>query len=85
MLLDQSLEAFHKLFSWTSVGPSKFPIDKMIGSQDHQNVWVVQWVQCDIIQSLLQTWFFRTEWISKPIMKKLILLSIKLACFYKLF
>ena len=29
------LTVFHQLFSQTSVGPSKCPINKMIGSQDH--------------------------------------------------
>ena len=30
-VIDQRLTVFHQLFSWTSVGPSKCPIDKMIG------------------------------------------------------
>ena len=35
VLLDQRLAAFHQLFIGTSVGPSKNPIDKMIGLQGH--------------------------------------------------
>ena len=35
LLLDQRLAAFHQLFSGTSVGPSKSPIDKIIGLQGH--------------------------------------------------
>ena len=41
---DQRLTAFHQLFSWTSAGPSKCPIDKMIGSQGHLTVWRVPWL-----------------------------------------
>ena len=48
------LTVFRKLFNWTSVGPSKCPIDKLIGLQGHPNVWAVPWVQHDIIQSLFQ-------------------------------
>ena len=32
-VIDQRQEVCHQLFSWTSVGPSKFLIDKMIGSK----------------------------------------------------
>ena len=46
LLLDKTLAAFHQLFSWTSVGPLKCPIDKMIGLQGHQTVWGVPRVQC---------------------------------------
>ena len=36
LLLDKWLATFHQLFSWTSVGPSKYPIDKIIPSQSDQ-------------------------------------------------
>ena len=45
-VIDQRLTVFHQLFSWTSVGPSKCPIDKMIGSQGHLTIWRVPWVLC---------------------------------------
>ena len=51
------LTVFHQLFSWTSVGLSKCPINKMTCSKGHLNVWAVPWVQHDIIQSLLQLLF----------------------------
>ena len=35
------LTVFRQLFSWTSVGLSKCPINKMIGSQVYLNVWAV--------------------------------------------
>ena len=38
---NQSLETFWQLFGWTSVGPSKCPIDKIMGSQGHRNFWAV--------------------------------------------
>ena len=49
------LTVFHQLFSWTSVGLSKCPINKMIVWQVHLNVWAVHWVQHGHIQTLLQT------------------------------
>ena len=35
-VIDQTLTVLHQLFSWTLDGPSKRPIDKMIGSQVHR-------------------------------------------------
>ena len=35
------LTALHKLFSWTSVTPSKCPINKMIGLQGHLTVQAI--------------------------------------------
>ena len=35
---NQRLEAFCQLFTWTQVGPSKCPIDKMIRQNDHLRV-----------------------------------------------
>ena len=43
-VIDQSLTILYQLFSWNSVGSSKCPIDKMIGSQDHLTVWAVFWL-----------------------------------------
>ena len=49
------LIVFHKLFSWNSVGPSKYSINKIIGSQGHLNIWAVSRVQHEIIQRLFQS------------------------------
>ena len=38
LFLNQRLEAFYQLFSWTSVGPLKYLIEKMICSRGHLNV-----------------------------------------------
>ena len=38
------LTVFHQLFRYTSVGPSKSPIDKMIGLEGYLTVWKVLWV-----------------------------------------
>ena len=43
-LIDQRLPVFYQLFRWTSVGPSKCLINKMIGSQDNLTVWAVPWI-----------------------------------------
>ena len=40
-MVDQRLNVFPQLFSWTSVGLLKSPIDKMIALQDHLNLWAV--------------------------------------------
>ena len=40
-VIDQRVTVLHQLFSWISVGPSKCPINKMIGLQDHLTVRVV--------------------------------------------
>ena len=50
---------------WTSVGPSKCPIDKMIGWEGHLNVWAVPWVQHDLIHRFLQCQFFGNDTICK--------------------
>ena len=34
-VIDQKVTVLHQLFSWTSVAPSKCPINKMIGLQGH--------------------------------------------------
>ena len=53
---NQRLETFCQVFSWTSVGPSKCPINKMIGLQDHLRVWAYPWVQHYIIQRPFQSY-----------------------------
>ena len=40
-VIDQRLTVFHQLFSWTPVGPSKCPFEKIIGSEGHLTVWEV--------------------------------------------
>ena len=52
-------------FSWTSAGPSKYPIVKMIGSQGHLNFTAVPLEQHDIIEMYLQSQFFWNESTSK--------------------
>ena len=54
-VIDQGLTVFHQLFSWTSAGPSKCLIAKMIGSQGH--LWVLAYpqVQHYIIQRLFRS------------------------------
>ena len=37
-VIDHRLTVFQQLFSWTCVGLSKCPIDKMIGLQGHLTV-----------------------------------------------
>ena len=54
LLLDQRLSVFHQLFSWTSVGPSKCSIDKMIGSQGYLIVLTVPWLPCVLAENLSQ-------------------------------
>ena len=49
--IDQKLTVFHQLFSETSVGPSKCPIDKMIDLQGHVEVWAISWIPC-VLKSL---------------------------------
>ena len=55
LFLNQSLEAFCQLFSWTSVGLSGCLIDQMIRSQGNLRVWVYPRVQHYIIQKLCQS------------------------------
>ena len=40
-VLESVAKAFYQLFSWSSVGPSKCPIDKMISLQGYLTVWTV--------------------------------------------
>ena len=43
-VIDQRLTVFHQLFSWTSVGLSECPIDKVVGSQSYLIDWTIPWV-----------------------------------------
>ena len=45
-VIDQRLRVIHQPFSWTSVGPSKCPIDKIIASQGYLTVLGVTWLPC---------------------------------------
>ena len=56
LFLNQRLEAFCQLFSWTSVGLSGCLIDQMIRSQSNLRVWVYPGVQHYIIQKLCQSY-----------------------------
>ena len=55
-VIDQRLTVFNQLFSLTSVGPSKCPINKMIGSQGHLRVWAYPRLQHYIIQKFFQSY-----------------------------
>ena len=59
-----------------TVGPSKCPINKMIGSQGHLTVWRVPWVLCEQAKSSLLKFF--SKWIIFQIrhFKKLIAVYI---------
>ena len=54
---NQRLETFYQLFSWNSVGPSKYPIDKMIGLQGHLTVWRVLLVRCALVKNSITEFF----------------------------
>ena len=45
-MIDQRLTLIHQLLRWTSVGSSKCPIDKIIGSQGYLTAWVVPLLTC---------------------------------------
>ena len=55
-VIDQRITLFNQLFSCTSVGPSKYPIDKMISSQGHLTVWTIPWIQCAISKNSITKW-----------------------------
>ena len=75
MLINERLLSFHQLSSWTSVGPSKCPNNKMIGSQNQMTPWTVSWVPLVTTKEIFYRWFFRNEKISKlGIAKKFIVL-----------
>ena len=58
---NQSLESFYQLFTQTSVGPSKYLINKMIGLQRHLTVWGVPRLfpelPCILAKTLSQKFF----------------------------
>ena len=49
----------HQLFSWTRVGLSKCPIDKIIGSQGHLTVSRVPWVPSVLAKNSITEVFFQ--------------------------
>ena len=56
----QNLTVFYQLLSWTSVRTSKYPIDKMIGSQDHWGSQ--QFLECDVyyLRTPSQNFFWKS-------------------------
>ena len=70
MLHDQRLARFHHLFSWTSVGLSKCPIDKMIASQGHLTVWRAPWVPSVLAKNSITEFFAQMNKILKLGFKK---------------
>ena len=64
LFCDQRISSIHQLFSWTSVGPSKCKIDKMISSQGPLTFRIVPCVQRGIIKKLLQNHFFCLKWLN---------------------
>ena len=72
LFCDQRLSSIHQLFSWTSVGPSKCKIDKMISSQGALTFRIVPCVQRGIIEksSFKIISFFWNDWISNPNIEK---------------
>ena len=57
-VIDQRLTGFHQLFSWTSAGLSKGPIDKMIGSQGHLTVGAISSAPCVLAKDSISEIFF---------------------------
>ena len=71
LFCDQRISSIHQLLSWTSVGPSKCKIDKMISSQGPLTFRIVPCVQRDIIKNSFKIIsFFRNDWISNPNIEK---------------
>ena len=65
-VIDQRLIVFHYLFSWTTVRPSKCPINKMISSQGHLTVSAFPWVPCVQAKNCMTKIF--SKWIIFEIM-----------------
>ena len=59
-VVDERLTVFHQLFSWTSVGPSKYLIDKMIGPQSQLRVWAIPWMPCVLSENSPQKFFWKS-------------------------
>ena len=57
-VIEQRLTVIHLLFSWTSAGPSKCPIDKMFGSHGHLTVWRVLREPCLLAKNSFTENFF---------------------------
>ena len=64
------LDVFHQLFSWISVGPSKYSIDKMIGSQGHLTVWRVPWIQSVLTKNSITELFLQINKFWNEALKK---------------
>ena len=65
-VIDRRLKVLQQLFSWTSVGPSKSLIGKMIGSQAHLTVWGVPRAPCILAKNSFTENF--SKWIYFQIM-----------------
>ena len=77
-VVDQRLTVINQLLSWTSVVLWKCPIDKTIGSQGYLTVSAVS-----SRRSFKASSFEMNRFLYQPL-KNLIVLSIKLTCFFKL-
>ena len=76
----QRLAHFLQLFSWTSVGPTKCPINKMIASQPYCTVWGVPWLLCvQAKNSFTEMVFEMKEFLKLGIVKKFIFFYVNLA------
>ena len=77
-VIDKRQEVCHQLFSWTSVGPSKFLIDKMIGSQGHGTIQEVLWVPCVQSKKSITKIFFFKFFSKLGIIKKFVFFYVNL-------
>ena len=69
-MIDQRLTLFHQLFSWTSVGPPKFPIDKIVSLQGHLTVWRVLWVPSVLAKNSITELFLQMNKFWNEALKK---------------
>ena len=60
-VIDQRLRAFHQLSSWTSFGPWKCPIDKIICFQGHLTVCAIPRVPCVLAKNSFTEIFFKMK------------------------
>ena len=58
-VIDHRLTVVHQLFSWTSVGLPKCPINKIIGSQSHLRVWAIPWIPCVLSENSFSKSFLK--------------------------
>ena len=63
-VIDQRLTVLQQLYCWTSVGPLKGPIYKMISSQGHLTVWAFPWVPCVLAKNCFSENFFEMNKLS---------------------